>query len=273
MPPSSPSLPSLDEIACEFATDKSTRTWLPPAEDGYPSRATHGHGYTIFYEYYFRHLRLSPIRLLEIGVLDGRSLATWKVYFPHAKLYGLDIDPSCRRFEDDRVRIFIGSQADASVLASVREHVPDGFDVIIDDGSHYVRHVEASFAGLFGHLREGGIYAIEDLHVSAASDWGSVCWNRGMALQQEPFGNDPQEMVRFLKAVRARPDVAALTVHLKKLCFIHRAGGDQTPPRWERGDSLDELYPPPPPPLRRLRRRIGSLLRSVVALTPSKSHR
>lgn len=252
-------LPSLDDIACEFATDKSTRTWLPTADDGYPSRATHGHGYSLVYEYYLRHLRLRPIRLLEIGVLDGRSLATWRAYFPQAQLYGLDIDPSCKRFEDDRTRIFIGNQADSHLLAAIREEVPDGFDVVIDDGSHYVRHVEASFTALFGHLRAGGIYVIEDLHVSAARDWGAVSWNFGMVLQRETFGNDPGEMVAFLKVARDRPDVMALTVHLGKICFIHKTGGEQPTPRWERGDALDELYPPRPRP--RLRRMVDAFRR------------
>lgn len=260
---SPPPLPSLDEIACEFATDKSTRTWLPPAEDGYPSRAKHGHGYTMLYEYYLRHLRLQPIRLFEIGVLDGRSLATWKVYFPHAQLFGLDIDPACKRFEDDRTRIFIGSQADQDLLARVRDEVPGGFDVIIDDGSHYVHHVQATFAGIFAHLRAGGIYVIEDLHVSASRDWGVVSWNRGMALHRERTGNDPQEMVAFLKAVRAREDVTALTVHLRKICFIQKADGRQASPRWERGDALDDLYPAPP--RSRLRRTVGTLLRPLLA--------
>src|SRR5712692_8587927 len=120
---------SLDDIAGAFGTDKSTRTWLPPAEDRYPSRATHGHGYTIFYEHYFRHLRYQPIRLLEIGVLDGRSLATWESYFPQAAIYGLDIDPNCQRFESDRTKIFTGSQADPNLLAAIRDRVPGLFDI------------------------------------------------------------------------------------------------------------------------------------------------
>src|SRR5947209_475468 len=108
-------LPSLDEIACRLGTDKSTLTRLPTAEDGYPSRPAQGHGYTMFYEHYFGPRRFEELRLLEIGVLDGRSLATWKEYFPHAQIYGLDIDPSCRKFEQGSVKIIIGSQADPGI--------------------------------------------------------------------------------------------------------------------------------------------------------------
>jgi hypothetical protein len=253
-------LPSLDDLACEYGTDKSTRTWLPPPKDGYPSRPPHGHGYSIFYEHYFEARRPEPIRLLEIGVLDGRSLATWKAYFGRGQIYGIDIDPTCQRFAGDGMTIFTGSQADAAFLGSVRAHVPDGFDIIIDDGSHYVRHITASFAELFGHLTAGGIYVIEDLHVATARDWGTVAWNRGMALLREDVGNDPHEMIQFLKSVRTRADVAALTVHLKKICFIEKTTPGLQRARCERGDSLDELYPPPAGLIVRARQKIGALL-------------
>jgi SAM-dependent methyltransferase len=163
-------------------------------------------------------------------------------------LSGLDIDPSCSRFEDDRTKIFVGNQADRSVLAHIGEQVPGGFDVIIDDGSHYVRHVIASFNGLFKHLKPGGIYVIEDLHVAAWTSWGRVSFNRGMDLEQAAQGNDPEEMTRFLASVRGRGDVIDFAVHLKKICFVRKASrtGAEDRCRWERGDRLEDLFPPEP---------------------------
>ena len=240
--------PKLDDIAGDFGTDKSTRSRLPPTEDGYSGRAASGHGYTIYYDYYLRSLLSKPISLLEIGVLDGKSLATWNKFFAAASIYGLDLDPACSRFENDRTKVIIGSQADAGVLADVCNKVPDGFDVIIDDGSHYVKHVIASFQGLFDHLKPGGIYVIEDLHIAAWRDWGRIAFNRGMELHQDDGGNDPVEMYRFLTGVREREDVAELTVHLKKICFIRKlakTGGEGRNP-WVRGDALEDLFPDPP---------------------------
>ena len=240
-------LNSLDYIACAFGTDKSTRSFLPQAEGGYAARPEQGHGYTIYYEHYLGQLRSRPIRLLEIGVLDGKSLATWGEYFPEAVLYGLDIDPYCARFENDRTKIFIGSQADAAVLDDIRQEVPEGFDVVIDDGSHYVKHVIASFSQLFDQLRPGGTYVIEDLHVAACHNWGQVSFNQGMDLEKDSRGNDPDEMVRFLTDVRGRKDVAELVVHLKKICFIRKSSSDskELPSPWERGDRLQDLFPRP----------------------------
>jgi hypothetical protein len=243
----SPDSISLDEIACRFGTDKSTLSRLPPAEDGYPSRPAQGHGYTVYYEQYLRHLRSQAIRLLEIGVLDGKSLATWSAYFPWAAIYGLDIDPSCSRFENDRIKVFVGSQADSGLLAHIRNTVPEGFDVIIDDGSHYIKHVKASFYGLFDHVKFGGTYVIEDLHVSNWRDWGKTSFNRGMDLEKVSGGNDAEEMFRFLSSVRGRNDVAELVVHLKKICFIRKAATAGTAARsaWDRGDRLEDLFPIP----------------------------
>jgi len=237
---------SLDYIACQQGTDKSTRSDLPPTSDGYDGRPKQGHGYTVFYEHYLSSLRPKSLRLLEIGVLDGKSLMTWKAYFPQAQLFGLDIDPACSRFEDDRTRIFVGSQADVQLLAHIGEQVPGGFDIIIDDGSHYVAHVIASFNGLFNYLKPGGIYVIEDLHIAAWADWGSVAFNRGMDLQREEQGNDIRKMSRFLASVRDRSDVADLAVYLKKICFICKVSRNRTEEHypWQRGDPLEELFPP-----------------------------
>lgn len=236
---------NLDDIAADLGTDKSTRSNLPPTQDGYSARPMSGHGYTIYYDYYLRSLRSLPISLLEIGVLDGKSLATWSQFFAAATIYGLDIDAACTRFEKPRTKVIIGSQADAGVLADICKQVPEGFDVIIDDGSHYVKHVIASFEGLFDHLKPGGIYVIEDLHIAAWRDWGRISFNRGMEMDQDEGGNDPAEMYRFLSDVRKREDVAELTVHLKKICFIRKAAenGGQGRSPWERGDRLEDLFP------------------------------
>lgn len=250
---------SLDQIACRYGTDKSCLASLPVAADGYSSRPPQGHGYSIFYQHYFEAMRDLPIRLLEIGVLDGRSLASWADYFPKAKLYGLDIDPDCARFQGERTHIFTGGQTDPALLARVRKEVPEGFDIIIDDGSHYVDHVIASFGELFPHLRANGIYVVEDLHVCRDPQWGKVAWNRGMDMHRESQGNDPARMVAFLKQARSNPLVRALTVHLKKICFIEkRAEQEGRVDLPVRGDALDDLAVVP--------RRQGILVRSALAM-------
>ena len=129
------------------------------------------HAYADIYEHHLGHLRARPIRLLEIGIggfadpqAGGASLRMWKAYFPLAEIVGIDIHDKSALAED-RITILRGDQSDPAFLAEVgARHGP--FDVIVDDGSHISAHVIASFQGLFPHLADGGIYAIEDLQTS-----------------------------------------------------------------------------------------------------------
>ncbi len=124
-----------------------------------------GLNYLDIYEKYFREFKRKPINLLEIGVLNGNSLRAWKRYFPKARIFGLDIDPDTKQYEEDRIFIEIGSQADESVLSKLSGRV-NHFDIIIDDGSHVNKYIIKSFEYLFKRLKSGGIYIIEDLAMS-----------------------------------------------------------------------------------------------------------
>ncbi|MGH2718272.1 MAG: class I SAM-dependent methyltransferase, partial [Actinomycetota bacterium] len=121
------------------------------------------------YEATLAGLRGTPIRMLEIGVFEGGSLAAWRRYLgPQAVLVGLDIDPACAAYGDPErgTYVRIGAQQDAMFLRSVIDELGP-FDVIVDDGSHMASHLVASFRILFAHgLADGGIYLAEDLQTS-----------------------------------------------------------------------------------------------------------
>jgi cephalosporin hydroxylase len=111
------------------------------------------------------------LRILEIGVQNGGSLQMWRRFFgPNAVIFGIDIDPKCKQFEEDGCQIRIGDQSDPKFLASVVAEM-GGVDIVIDDGSHIASHQVASFRALFPVLQMGGIYICEDLHTSYWNDW------------------------------------------------------------------------------------------------------
>ena len=63
-----------------------------------------------------------------------------------------------------------------------------------------------------------------------------------MDMHRESQGNDPARMVEFLKRARANSQVRALTVHLKKICFIEKRAAQEEPVNLPlRGDALDDL--------------------------------
>lgn len=129
------------------------------------------HKYTQHYQLHFHPFRKKEFNLLEIGIGGygnpwdgGHSLRMWKSYFPRAHIYGLDIiDKSVH--DEFRIKTIKGSQIDGKLIAKVSQEA-GGFDVIIDDGSHFNDHVITSFKLLFPYLKLGGIYAIEDLCTS-----------------------------------------------------------------------------------------------------------
>ena len=118
------------------------------------------------YDFYFSSRRNNKLNILEIGVREGGGLYTLRKYFPNANIYGLDINPACKKHEnlDADVRVFIGHQSDMKLLTDVTANV--NFDVIIDDGSHNWLDQRVTFEFLFKKMNDNGLYCIENLVTS-----------------------------------------------------------------------------------------------------------
>lgn len=145
---------NLTEIAKKYKTDKAT-----------------DHSYTPHYDFHFSKLREKEINLLEIGVggynnpeEGGGSLKMWKEYFTKAKIFAIDIEKKIG-LDDDRIKVYQGSQTDGLFLKELNNNT-NGFDIIIDDGSHVPSHVIYTFQELFPLLRKDGIYVVEDTQTS-----------------------------------------------------------------------------------------------------------
>jgi len=140
------------------------------------------HYYTAHYKVHFESFRSRKINLLEIGVggydkpfSGGKSLRMWKKYFPEGNIFSIDIyDKSA--LQEERIRIFQGSQADRVFLNKVCDEI-GGLDIIIDDGSHINEHVIESFRILFPRLNDGGIYVVEDTNTSYWPEYGGDSTN------------------------------------------------------------------------------------------------
>ena len=126
-----------------------------------------GHGYLQIYEEYLkRYQEKRPIvNLLEIGVHLGASLRMWKEYLAGSNIHGIDNVSQKKEYEDDRIKIYIGSQEDGEFLRQVGSEIQP-LNIIIDDGGHMMSQQIRSFFELFPFLESGGLYFIEDLHTS-----------------------------------------------------------------------------------------------------------
>lgn len=176
----------LQELGIKHDTDKVNE-----------NHSVNGKSLLDIYEKYFFGLKDSNINLLEIGVLRGNSLRTWKEYFLNGNIYGLDIDENCKIYEEDRINILIGSQNDKKIRDYLVENKIE-FDIILDDGSHINELTLYSFELYFPTIKSGGYYIIEDTHCTYED---AMLWTRGMHLTKElnvSFINDRKIFNQFV---------------------------------------------------------------------------
>jgi hypothetical protein len=124
-----------------------------------------GHGFTELYEQIFFPMKDSPIRIFEIGILDGGSLILWRDYFPNAEIYGIDVVDKTN-LNSERIKAFVANQASRDQLDAFIEKYGGDFDIILDDGGHKMDQQQISFGHLFKYVIPGGYYIIEDVHTS-----------------------------------------------------------------------------------------------------------
>jgi 23S rRNA U2552 (ribose-2'-O)-methylase RlmE/FtsJ len=176
------------------------------------------------YRRYFARFRGRDVHVLEIGIYSGGSLEMWRSYFgPQSHIYGVDIEPACKAYESDGVKVFIGDQSDRSFWRSVKEGLPD-LDVVIDDGSHVPGHQIITLEELLPHLRPGGIYMCEDIS-TVFSEFASYVFgmaqnlNAGESAEQNVQDNERRQVIKT-NALQA----AVAAVHLYPfLTVIERA--------------------------------------------------
>ena len=79
---------------------------------------------------------------------------------------GCDIDPKCQKlnFDEPNIKFVAGDVNNEKVKNQITKY--SKFDIILDDGSHNSDDVVRTFCNYFNHLKDGGLYIIEDMHSS-----------------------------------------------------------------------------------------------------------
>lgn len=116
------------------------------------------HDYGRWYDKIFS--KFVPSTLLEVGVKQGKSIAAWKLAFPSCHITGVDITSS--EFRRDMIDL-----SDATIVIGdstnpdIQNQLDSGYDVIVDDGSHFYKDIISTFSNLSGRFNR--IYVIEDV--------------------------------------------------------------------------------------------------------------
>lgn len=144
------------------------------------------HNYTDLYDLLFNHCRMDMRHVFELGIgtnyedvessmgvngSPGASLRMWREYFPNAQIVGADIDTRIL-FKENRIKTYWVDQTSSQSIDEMWSAVGNQkFDIIIDDGLHNYDANICFFENSIGHLREGGIYIIEDVLFSRISHY------------------------------------------------------------------------------------------------------
>jgi cephalosporin hydroxylase len=128
------------------------------------------HNFVEIYERFFVQWRYQPIKLFEIGIEKGGSLAMWQDYFPEARIYALDIK-DMSKFNTKRVKTIVGDQSKRDQLQKAINISGPDIDILIDDGGHAMEMQQVSLGFLFKFVKPGGLYIVEDVHTSIPGWW------------------------------------------------------------------------------------------------------
>src|SRR6266480_88377 len=143
--------------------------------------------YTPIYSALFKERCDQPLRIFELGLgsnntevpsnmgpygAPGASLRGWRELFPHALVYGADIDRGIL-FQEDRIKTFCCNQLDQSSIGELWSDpgLQEGVDILIEDGLHTFEANISFLEGSLRHLRPGGIYVTEDIMLSDVEAW------------------------------------------------------------------------------------------------------
>ena len=128
--------------------------------------------YFPIYEKFLNRFRNTTVTIIEIGVSKGGSLQMWERYLgPMATVIGVDIDPACKKHEEGNIHVRIGDQSNKEFLKDIVDEF-DVPDIVIDDGSHVMKDVLATFDYLYPTLSKNGVYLVEDMHTAYWSEYG-----------------------------------------------------------------------------------------------------
>lgn len=144
------------------------------------------HKWVHYFDIYERHLErfrnTSPV-MVEIGVMGGGSLAMWKEYLgPGSKIIGIDINPDCKTHEADDIEVVIGSQDDPAIIDGIFARYPR-IDIVLDDGSHRMPHMIASFELMYPRIQPNGVYIVEDTHTCYWKEYGGGVGREGSFME------------------------------------------------------------------------------------------
>ena len=222
--------------------------------------------YFEIYDRYFSSFRGTDVHVIEFGVFQGGSLQMWKEYFgPNCKIFGVDINPHCKKLEEENIEIFIGDQEDRKFLKSLAKSIPR-IDILIDDGGHTMRQQINTFEELFSHIDKNGVYLCEDLHTSYWPDWS------GGYRKRDSFIEYSKNFIDHINAWHSETNRLRVTKFTKSVHSLHyydsvlviEKRAINKPYQLRTGTSVIPNYKLPRSPFKRIKRKLRRAIRRLT---------
>ena len=174
---------NLDDIFIKFGTDKGSldgkKTYDSLYKNSKPNQFKNylswierpnlknyeyqmGLNSTPIYEKVFKKRRIEKLKILELGVANGHSIASWHHYFPNSEIYGIDNKKPYKFFyKSPRVKYV---QLDIFNKKKINKFITNygKFDYIIDDSLNTEKAMLHNIKNFYPSLKSGGAYFLED---------------------------------------------------------------------------------------------------------------
>ena len=129
--------------------------------------------YAALYDVVVATLPASPT-VVEIGIANGGSLQTWRTLLgPDARIVGIDLNERSVAMRDEGFEVVVMDTGQALSWRELAEVVPEGIDLLVDDGGHTNRQQLSAILYGIDLIRDGGWLVIEDLHASFMREFGN----------------------------------------------------------------------------------------------------
>jgi hypothetical protein len=126
------------------------------------------HSYLDIYEAVLGPYREKQCNILEIGSFSGGSALIWHDYFSKSRIFLVDIldqiASNIRNVMDLNRCLMIEMDAyNLEAIVKMESLAPEGYDIIIDDGSHFIESQLFVVKFYTKLLKNGGVLIIEDI--------------------------------------------------------------------------------------------------------------
>ena len=133
--------------------------------------------YFFIYGFLFQHLRGKKCTFVETGIFQGGSLFMWRNWLgPEARIIGIDLNPSAKKWEDQGFEIYIGDQGDPLFWREVLPKIGK-IDAFLDDGGHQSFQQIVTVSEVLRYVKNNCVLAVEDTYTSFMNDFCSHAEN------------------------------------------------------------------------------------------------